>query len=46
MHETGADCSDLIERTANALSSKKLEQLLISTQRNNLNLCVKYGVQA
>jgi len=44
MHEAGADCNDLIEKTADALSSEELQQLFLSTQRNNLELCVKYGI--
>ena len=42
MHEPGAGCNDLIEKTTAALSSENLQQLFISTQQNNIELCVIY----
>ena len=45
MHMSGADCSGLIEKTTAALSSENLQQLFLSTQQNNIELCVTYGVQ-
>jgi len=45
MHEPGADCKDLIETTADALSSEELQQLFISTQQNNVEVCIKYGIK-
>ncbi|KAF8800441.1 era-like GTP-binding protein, partial [Phlegmacium glaucopus] len=45
MHEPGADCTDLIEKTTAALSSEELQQLFLSTQQNNVELCIKYGVK-
>ena len=45
MHEPGAECNDLIEKTAGALSSDELQQLFLSTQRINVELCVKHGVK-
>ena len=45
MHESGADCNDLIEKTAAALSSEELQQLFLSTQHNNVEICLKYGIQ-
>ena len=45
MHEPGASCNDLIEKTTAALSSENLQQLFLSTQQNNIELCVIYGVK-
>jgi len=39
------DCPELTERTANAIDDTSLQELFVSTQRNNLDLCVKYGIQ-
>ena len=41
----GADCSGLIEKTTAALSSEILQQLFLSTQQNNIELCIIYGVK-
>ena len=45
MHKSGADCNELIEKTAAALSSDELQQLFLSTQQNNIEMCLKYGIQ-
>jgi hypothetical protein len=45
MHQPTADCSELITKTADALDSDILQQLLISTQRNNLTLCKQYAIE-
>ena len=45
MHKSGADCNDLIEKTAAALSSEELQQLFLSTQQNNVEICLKYGIK-
>jgi hypothetical protein len=45
MHEPGAHCNDLIEKTAAALTSDELQLLLLSTQQENAALCVKYGIK-
>ena len=42
---SGAGCNDLIEKTTAALSSENLQQLFLSTQQNNIELCVIYGVK-
>ena len=42
---SGADCSGLIEKTTAALSSENLQQLFLSTQQNNTEVCVIYGVE-
>ncbi|KAF8813516.1 hypothetical protein BYT27DRAFT_7181074 [Phlegmacium glaucopus] len=46
MDEPGADCRDLIEKTAAALSSEELQQFFLSTQQNNIEECIRYGVQS
>ena len=45
MHESGSGCNDLIEKTAGALSSEELQQLFLSTQKNNVEICLKYGIE-
>jgi hypothetical protein len=45
MDKPGADCSELIEETAAALDDEVMQQLLVSTQRNNLELCIKYALE-
>ncbi|KAG1810344.1 GTP-binding protein [Suillus plorans] len=45
MNKDGADCSPLIERTAETLDNEVLEQLFVSTQQTNLELCMKYAIQ-
>ena len=46
MHEPGSDCNELIEKTADALSAEQVQHFFLSTQRNNVDLCLKYGVRA
>lgn len=38
-------CPELAEKTAEALDNEALKGLFISTQMNNLDLCIKYGVK-
>ena len=45
MHEPGANCNELIEKTAAALSSEELKRLFLSTQENNVEICLKYGIE-
>ncbi|KAG2344180.1 hypothetical protein BDR05DRAFT_999335 [Suillus weaverae] len=45
MHEDDADCKPLIERTARSLDDEVLQQLFVSTQQTNLELCMKYAVE-
>ncbi|KAG2137845.1 GTP-binding protein [Suillus bovinus] len=45
MNNDDADCGPLMERTAGTLGTNEvLEQLFVSTQQSNLELCVKYAV--
>jgi hypothetical protein len=43
IHEN--NCPELIEKTADAIDDAGLHQLFLSTQMNNLNLCVKVALQ-
>ncbi|KAG2125444.1 GTP-binding protein [Suillus clintonianus] len=45
MNKDDADCGPLIERTAETLDNGVLQQLFVSTQRTNLELCMKYAVE-
>ncbi|KAI5986554.1 hypothetical protein EDC04DRAFT_2913285 [Pisolithus marmoratus] len=44
MHEERADCTALIQCTANALNEEGLQRLLISTQQSSIALCIEYAV--
>ncbi|KIO13947.1 hypothetical protein M404DRAFT_452367 [Pisolithus tinctorius Marx 270] len=45
MQEENADCTALMQCTADALNEKSLQRLLISTQQSSIMLCVEYAVQ-
>jgi hypothetical protein len=45
MEKDNADCGPLLECTTGALGGEAMQMLLISTQRTNLTLCVKYAVE-
>ncbi|KAG8749005.1 hypothetical protein FRC14_001770 [Serendipita sp. 396] len=45
MNTEGSDCSELVERTAAVLDNETLQQLFVSTQRNSLKLCIRYGLE-
>ncbi|KAI5991673.1 GTP-binding protein [Pisolithus orientalis] len=45
MHEQDADCTTLMQSTANSLNEEGLQKLLISTQQSSVALCVEYAVQ-
>ena len=45
MHIAKNNCPELTEQTANAIDDASLHELFISTQRNNLYLCVKAALQ-
>ena len=38
-------CSELVEKTADIIDDASLHQLLVSTQMNNLDLCVKAAIK-
>ncbi|KAI6139521.1 GTP-binding protein [Pisolithus tinctorius] len=44
MHKESADCSALMQYTANVLNEEGLQRLLISTQQSSIALCVQYAV--
>ena len=39
------DCPELTEKTADAIDDASLRELFVSTQMNNLGLCVKAGLE-
>ncbi|KAF8329254.1 hypothetical protein F5887DRAFT_119034 [Amanita rubescens] len=39
------DCPELTKITADAIDDESLQELFVSTQMNNLGLCVKYGLK-
>ncbi len=45
MHIAEKNCPELTEQTANAIDDASLHEMFISTQRNNLYLCVKAALQ-
>jgi hypothetical protein len=45
MDKDDADCRPLIERTAEILDDDVLKQMLVSIQRTNLELCMRYAVK-
>lgn len=44
MEQQGAVCTSLLTCTANALKEEGLQQLLISTQQSNLELCMDFAI--
>ncbi|KAI6115745.1 hypothetical protein EV401DRAFT_60097 [Pisolithus croceorrhizus] len=44
MQQHGADCTPLLTCTANLLKEEELQQLLISTQQSNLELCISFAM--
>ena len=45
MHKHGQPCTDLIETTANALSGGAVTLMLLSVQKDNLELNIKRAVE-
>ena len=41
----GNDCPELTEKTANAIDDTSLQELFVSTQMNNIDLCGKHGIE-
>jgi hypothetical protein len=39
------NCAELTQKTADAIDDDSLHQLFISTQKNNLDLCVKSALR-
>jgi hypothetical protein len=40
-----SNCTELVEKTAAAVDTKALKALLVSTQRNQMELCFQYTIQ-
>ena len=45
MNKPDADCSELTKMVAEVLDKGNLQQLFVSTQQNNLELCMMYAVK-
>ena len=41
----GNDCPELAEKTANAIDDTSLQELFVSTQMNNIDLCGRAAVE-
>ena len=39
------DCPELTEKTADAIDEVSIQELFVSIQMNNLDLCVKFGLK-
>jgi hypothetical protein len=39
------NCAELTQKTAHAIDNDSIQQLFVSTQMNNLDLCVKSALQ-
>ena len=39
------DCPELSEKTADAIDDPSLQELFVSAQMNNLDLCVRFGLE-
>jgi len=46
MHKPGQRCTDLIEMTAHALSGDVVALMLMATQKDNLELSIKYAIKS
>jgi hypothetical protein len=45
MHKPGQRCTDLIEKTANALSRDVVALMLMAVQKDNLELSIKFAIE-
>ena len=45
MDMPGNDCPELTEKTANAIDDTSLQELFVSTQMNNIDLCGRAAVE-
>ncbi|KAG2348294.1 hypothetical protein BDR05DRAFT_995708 [Suillus weaverae] len=45
MDKDDAECGPLIERTAETIDNEVLQQLFVSTQQTNLEICMKYALE-
>ena len=45
MHEPDKNCPELTQETANIIDDSILNEMFVSTQMHNLDLCVKSAIQ-
>jgi hypothetical protein len=45
MYKADANCNELTEQTADVIDNDTLKLLFVSTQQNNLGLCIRYAIQ-
>lgn len=45
MYKADANCKELTERTAAVIDNETLLLLFVSTQQNNLGICMKYAIK-
>jgi len=45
MHKKGQQCTELVEKTANELSSGVIAIMLLAVQKDNLELSIKQAVK-
>ncbi|KAI6104215.1 hypothetical protein F5141DRAFT_1049881 [Pisolithus sp. B1] len=45
MHQQSADCTVLMQSTANVMNEEGLQMLLVSTQQSSILLCIEYAVR-
>jgi hypothetical protein len=45
MHKHGQQCNELIEKTANELSTSVVSLMLLAVQKDNLELSIKHAVR-
>jgi hypothetical protein len=45
MNMSQSHCNELVSETAAALDWKILQALFVSTQKNQIELCIKYGIK-
>ena len=45
MHKAESNCTEIVEKMAEAITNDALQVLFVSTQKNNLELCTKYAIK-
>ena len=45
MDKSEKNCPELTQETANAIDDDSLHELFVSSQTNNVDLCVKFALQ-
>jgi hypothetical protein len=44
MHKAEKNCPELTQESANAINNASLQELFVSSQMNNVDLCVKFAL--